>query len=100
MIDFTRVVGFQWDSGNAVKSERNHGVTQSEAEQIFFNDPLVVSADTKHSQGETRFHALGQTFDGRHLMVAFTTRDQGRLIRVLSARDMSRSERIRYDEDA
>ncbi len=100
MIDFTRVAGFQWDSGNAVKSERKHGVTQSEAEQIFFNDPLIVSADTKHSQGEMRFHALGQTFDGRHLMVAFTTRDDGRLIRVISARDMSRPERSLYDEDA
>ncbi len=100
MLDISRVLGFQWDDGNAHKSEQRHGVTQGEAEQMFLNDPLILLEDTVHSGDESRFHALGRTQDGRKLLIAFTFRDQGRLIRVISARDMNRSERIRYDKEA
>jgi len=55
---------------------------------VFFNEPLLVIADTKHSQGERRFHALGKTDEGRTLHVTFTLRNAGERIRVISARDM------------
>ena len=54
MIDFDSVVGFEWDAGNQRKREVKHGVTQVEAEEIFFNQPLLVSADDKHSDEERR----------------------------------------------
>lgn len=97
MIDPTNAEGFQWDAGNARKSADRHGVSQGEAEQIFFNDPLVLP-DPAHSQTEPRFHALGQTDEGRRLHVTFTLRQLGRLIRVISARDMSRKERTYFDQ--
>jgi uncharacterized DUF497 family protein len=50
MIDFDLIVGFQWDSGNSRKSEVKHTVTQVEAEEVFFNNPLLISADDKHSE--------------------------------------------------
>jgi uncharacterized DUF497 family protein len=90
--------GFQWDEGNARKSADKHGVTQGEAEQVFFNDPLPLLADDRHSAAEPRFHALGRTNGGRHLHVTFTLRANGHLIRVISARDMSRKERTRYEQ--
>jgi uncharacterized protein len=93
------VQGFQWDAGNDRKNAVRHGVSQAEAEQVFFNDPLVA-VDTRHNQEEPRFHALGQTDDGRLLHVTFTLRDGGRLIRVISARDMHRKERMRYASEA
>jgi uncharacterized DUF497 family protein len=99
VIDLTRCEGFQWDSGSARKSAARHGVSQSEAEQIFFNAPLLLLDDARHSQIEPRFHALGRTEDGRRLHVTFTVRDEGRLIRVISARDMSRTERAHYGQD-
>lgn len=99
MIDLARIVGFQWDAGNARKSVEKHGVTQGEAEQVFFNAPLLLLADEKHSLTEARFHALGQTSDGRRLHITFTLRDQERLIRVISARDMHQTERTRYEQD-
>ncbi len=95
MLDFNRIEGFQWDEGNARKSENKHGVTQSEAEQVFFNHPLVLE-DVKHSGGEPRFHALGETNDGRLLHVAFTLRDSQTMIRVISARPVNRKERLFY----
>jgi hypothetical protein len=100
MVDIGGVRGFQWDAGNARKSELRHGVTQGEAEQVFLNEPLILSEDTAHSGEEARFQALGRTQDGRRLQIAFTFRNQGRLIRVISARDMSRSERERHDTEA
>ena len=99
MIDLARCEGFQWDAGNTRKSVDKHGVSQAEAEQIFFNEPLLLLDDAGHSQIEPRFHALGSTDDGRRLHITITVRDEGRLIRVTSARDMSRTERTSYGQD-
>ncbi len=98
MIDFGKVTGFDWDEGNARKSERKHGVTQPEAESVFFNEPLLLVEDRKHSLDEIRFHALGQTSQNRHLHLTFTLRAEDSLIRMISARDMNRKERQIYDE--
>ena len=100
MIDFGRVVGFDWDAGNARKSVEKHDVSQFEAEQVFFNEPLLLVEDREHSKDETRYNALGRTDIGRELHVTFTLREGGTLIRVISARDMHRKERARYDEEA
>lgn len=99
MIDFDRVDGFQWDGGNARKSADKHGVTQAEAEQVFFNEPLLVVGDPGHSRSEPRFHALGVSHADRRLHVTFTLREHNTKIRVISARDMHRKERTRYDQE-
>ena len=87
--------GFQWDAANAEKNWERHGVSRTECEEIFFNQPFLVAADQKHSQKEPRYFALGQTGAGRRLFVVFTIRDD--LVRVISTRDMSRRERDIYD---
>jgi uncharacterized protein len=97
VIDLASIEGFEWDAGNDRKNVDKHRVSQAEAEQAFFNDPLVLTLDARHGLTETRFHALGQTDDGRRLQITFTLRDQGRLIRVISARDMHRKEGVRYE---
>lgn len=96
MIDWRLVTGFQWDDGNARKSVDKHGVSQPEAEEMFFNEPLLVVEDQLHSQNELRLHALGQTNDQRLLHVTFTLREQHTLIRIISARPMHRKERNFY----
>ena len=99
MVDWDRVVGFEWDLGNARKSVDKHAVTQPEAEQLFFNAPLLVVAYPMHSAVESRMHALGRTDDGRRLHVTFTLRSDASRIRVISARDMSRKERAIYERE-
>ncbi len=96
MIDWALVTGFDWNEGNARKSVEKHSVSQGEAEQVFFNEPLLLLPDRKHSEKEQRLHALGKTEDGRLLHVTFTLRDGGTLIQVISARDMHRKERMFY----
>jgi hypothetical protein len=98
MTDLEHITGFEWDDGNSRKSADKHDVSQAEAESIFFNDPLIVAEDARHSRGEPRFHALGKTTQERPLHVTFTLRGGRTLIRVISARDMSRKERRFYEQ--
>jgi uncharacterized DUF497 family protein len=100
MIDWARVEGFEWDHGNARKSDEEHGVSQAEAEQVFFNEQLLIVEDPRHSQRETRFHALGRTDEHRLLHVTFTLRGATTWISVISARDMSRKERARFAQES
>jgi uncharacterized DUF497 family protein len=97
MIDLTKITDFDWDSGDARKNDK-HSVSMAESEQVFFNEPLLLVVDMKHSEGESRFHALGKTDDGRTLHITFTLRNAGGKIRVISARDMHRKERIIYEQ--
>ena len=97
MIDLAKIIGFNWDAGNASKNEK-HSVSMAEAEQIFFNAPLLVLEDSKHSSREVRFHALGSSDSARRLHITFTLRDSGQKIRVISARDMHRKERAIYEK--
>ena len=99
MIDWARIVGFQWDAGNERKNVDKHGVEQGEAEEPFFNEPLIVTKDHRHSGQEPRFHALEATLSGRRLHITFTLRAEGKLIRVISARDMSPKERAIHAQD-
>ncbi|MBI4755352.1 MAG: BrnT family toxin [Betaproteobacteria bacterium] len=97
MIDLARITGFDWDEGNARKNEK-HGVSMAEAEQVFFNAPLLLLADVRHSQQEVRIHALGKSNEGRRLHITFTLRNAGEQIRVISARDMHRKEQEIYEQ--
>lgn len=99
MIERVGIVGFDWAQGNARKSDK-HRVSPAEAEQVSFNDPLLLLTDNKHNELEPRFHALGQTDTARLLHIAFTLRDRGWRIRVISARDMHRKERVVYERNA
>ena len=90
-----RCTGFDWDEGNVLKNWVKHRVTAAECEQIFFNRPLVVAEDVEHSHAEGRFCALGQTDAGRLLLAAFAVRRN--LIRVISARAMTKKERKEYE---
>ena len=100
MVDFSSVVGFQWDLGNWRKNVDKLSVSNLEAEQVFFNQPLVVKDDSKHSQQELRWHGLGVSDEGRLLHIVFTLRDNKCKIRIISARDMSKKERIIYEKNS
>ena len=97
MIDLAKITSFDWDEGNARKNEK-HGVSMAEAEQVFFNTPLLVLEDSRHSRYEMRFHALGKTDTVRLLHITFTLRSTGKKIRVVSARGMHRKERLVYEK--
>ncbi len=87
-------IGFEWDQGNIAKNWDKHDVSVLECEQIFFNKPLIVKRDRKHSKLENRYYVLGKTNMNRLLFAVFTIRNEK--IRIISARDMTVSEMERY----
>ncbi|MDQ2777715.1 MAG: BrnT family toxin [Acidobacteriota bacterium] len=86
--------GFDWDDANVQKNWERHRVTPEESEDVFFNEPLVIRSDVRHSKSERRYYALGQTGGERRLFVSFTIRRK--LIRVISVRDMNHREKDVY----
>jgi hypothetical protein len=96
MRKLSELKGFEWDDGNIGKNRGKHGVAPEECEQIFFNKPLLVGFDRKHSGKEKRYYALGGTFDKKLLFVVFTIRKE--YIRIISARPMSKKERRIYEQ--
>jgi uncharacterized DUF497 family protein len=73
-------------------------VSPSEADEVFFNNPLLISSDDKHRESERRYLALGKTNQARALTGVFTLRQDATLIRILSARDQHRKERHFYEQ--
>ena len=98
MIEITEPKQFQWAHGNERKSSEKHNVSKEEAEQVFFNQPLLLLEDKAHSQNETRFHALGKTDNERKLHITFTIRKNK--IRVISARPMHSKEKMSYEKNS
>jgi uncharacterized protein len=91
-----KATGFEWVDGNIDKNWIKHGVSPSECEQMFFNQPLVVADDDIHSEQEDRFYALGRTDANRLIFAVFTVRED--MVRIISARDMSAKERKAYKQ--
>jgi len=91
-------LAFQWDKANKEKIWQKHHVSWWECEEVFFNVPMFVFPDVKHSRQEERHYALGQTNASRLLFVVFTVRKS--FIRVISARDLNKRERKIYHEKA
>jgi uncharacterized DUF497 family protein len=78
MNDMARLAGFHWHAGNDNDISHKHRVSRAAAEQVFFNDPVLIMADERHSRPEERLHALSRTDNGGILLIAFTLRDDRR----------------------
>lgn len=91
--------GFDWDEGNWPKCGR-HGISKEEIEYLFDNAPGVYAGPSS-SESEQRLRAIGQAWNDRMMLVAFTTRNIGDalLIRPISARYMHKKEIDRYELD-
>jgi uncharacterized protein len=87
---------FDWDENKAASNLFKHGVSFDEAKTVF-DDPLYVDFyDPAHSDDEERYLIVGKSNQRRLLIVSYTER--GRLIRLISAREVTRTEREVYEE--
>jgi uncharacterized DUF497 family protein len=92
---YTPTVDFEWDPEKAQRNEARHGVSFKEAATVF-GDPLSLDFDDPdHSAEELRGLIVGQSEQGRLLIVAYTER--GRKMRIISAREVTRGEREQYE---
>ncbi|MBR8829776.1 MAG: hypothetical protein N5P05_001271 [Chroococcopsis gigantea SAG 12.99] len=87
---------FEWDTSKAARNLSKHGVSFEEATTIF-DDPLYVDFyDPDHSEDEERYLIVGESNRGRLLIVSYTERRDS--IRLINAREASRTEREAYEE--
>ncbi|MGD9048297.1 MAG: BrnT family toxin [Anaerolineae bacterium] len=87
---------FIWLPDIVEKLAVKHDVTQDEVEDVFFNNPRFRFVESGHQTGEDVYSAGGQTDAGRYLIVFFIHKVDHTAL-ILSARDMDRKERRRYE---
>ena len=89
-------IRFEWDSAKDRANVRKHGVSFEEARSVFFDENGLVIHDPDHSVEEDRFIILGISSAARTLVVCHCLREAGNVIRIISARKATRSERGQY----
>ena len=88
--------GFIWLEDIVEKLWRKHHVEENELEEVFDNSPYFRFVENGHCEGENVYAAFGQTNGGRYLIVFFVYK-QNRHALIVSARDMTTSERRQYE---
>ena len=89
-------IRFEWDSTKAASNLRKHGVAFEEARTVFEDDEALLIADPEHSDGEARFVLVGRSAALRVIVVVHCERENGDVIRIISARKADRGERADY----
>ena len=87
---------FEWDDGNIDKNWKRHQIHYKEIEEVFFNRPIKIFPDVRHSQKEKRFLAYGRTNSDVLLTVVFVVRNKK--LRAISARRQNKNEKALYEK--
>jgi uncharacterized DUF497 family protein len=87
---------FEWDARKSATNLRKHGVSFAEAGTVFGDELSITVPDPDHSDQEDRYITIGRSNLHRLLMVAHT--DRGENIRIISARELTKTERKEYEE--
>ncbi len=92
-------VKVEWDGKKASLNLIAHGVSFEEASTVF-DDPLArIFDDDAHSVGEFREVIIGHSLTGLLILVCFTERPNG-ILRIISARFLTKKERGKYEENS
>lgn len=94
----TKPLAFEWDRAKARANLRKHGVAFEEARTVFLDESALLRPDDEHSADEARFVLLGLSSRLRIVLVCHCYRRDDEVIRIISARKATASERLQYDE--
>ena len=90
------MIKFEWNQTKASSNESKHGVSFEEAQTVFFDEFALQFFDEENSEMEDRFLMLGTSALGRLLLVCHCERASGNVIRIISARKATATERKHY----
>jgi len=90
------MIKFEWNTAKAVTNIKKHGVSFDEAKSVFFDEFAVQFFDQENSTNEDRFLMLGMSNETNLLLVCHCERDDGNIIRVISARKATKNESRNY----
>jgi len=88
----------EWDEAKNALNKRKHGVCFEEASTVFADEHALLLADPDHSTEEDRFILMGFSASLRILVVCHCYRHGEEIIRIISARKATKSERAQYSE--
>jgi len=88
----------EWDAGKNAENKRKHGVSFEEASTVFADEHALLLADPDHSTEEDRFILVGFSTSLQILVVCHCYRRRDQIIRIISARKATKSERAVYSE--
>ncbi len=91
------MIKFEWDKAKASLNKKKHGVSFEEAESVFYDEFAVQFYAEDNSNAEDRFLMLGFSNEARLLIVCHCERDQGGIIRIISARKATKTEGTYYE---
>ena len=87
---------FEWDPAKAASNAKKHKVTFEVAKTVFYDDFAVQFFDQEHSYAEDRFLLLDMSSDARLLLVCLCEREDGDVVRIISARKATETEAQYY----
>ena len=87
---------FEWNAQKASANQKRHGVSFEEARTVFLDEHAKLIDDPDHSEVEDRFVLLGLSSTLKVILVCHCYREQGNVIRIISARKASRHETLQY----
>jgi len=88
---------FEWDPRKAEINLRKHGISFTEAGTVFGDDLAITVPDPDHSKDEERYITIGWSNQRRLLMISHTDRDER--IRIINARELTKTKRKTYEEE-
>jgi uncharacterized DUF497 family protein len=90
------MIRFEWDPAKAAENLRKHRVSFEEAQSVFYDEFAVQFFDKAHAEDEDRFLMLGMSSGARLILVCHCEREEGDVIRIISARKATRHESTFY----
>ncbi len=90
------MITFEWDPAKAAANLKKHRISFEEARSVFFDEFAIQYFDEAHSTNEERFLMLGMSSGAKLLIVCNCEREQGEIIRIISARKATKRESAFY----
>lgn len=90
------MIKFEWNPDKGRTNQLKHGVSFEEAQSVFYDEYAIQFYDEAHSEEEDRFLMLGLSNESRVLLVCHCERADGEIIRIISARKATKTERKHY----
>lgn len=89
---------FDWDENKNEINKKKHGISFEEAREVFNDDYAILFDDPEHSSEEERFLIIGTTKAKGVCIVSHCYRGSDEIVRIISARKATKSEKSVYNE--
>ena len=90
-------MNFEWDEAKNQINQAKHGVSFEEAKTVFYDEQALLEYDELHAESEDRFRILGCSDRGNVLLVVHCLRENETIIRIISSRKATATERAGYE---